>query len=65
MDYRQEIFKNMMFQKQIIDSLLILDTKERKTPEDRKNIIREHKQLQGQLDMLFVLFHLYDDNGAE
>lgn len=61
MDYRHEILKNMMFQRQIIENLLILDNKERKTPEDRKNIIREHNQLISQLDIILVLFKLYDD----
>lgn len=62
MDFPKEIFSNIMFSKQIIDHLLILDNKERKTPEDRKTIIREHNQLLKQYEMLIVLFRLYDED---
>lgn len=49
------------FCKQIVDNLVHLDNKKRKQTIDRDMIIREHKQLQSQINMA-LLIHSFQLN---
>lgn len=53
--FPQQIHKNLMFCKQIVDNLIILDNKGRKQGDDKKVITREYQQLLAQLESTLFL----------
>lgn len=60
MDTRQEIHNNLMFSKQIVQNLVAIDTKERKTASERQTITREYSQLLSQIEIILLLLRIYD-----
>lgn len=53
--FPEQIHNNLMFCKQIVEHLVLLDTKLRKHPDDKNVIAREHQQLLLQLNTTLFL----------